>query len=130
MELEAPFDAPEGAEGGPLLGGGGGCAFGTLGAAPDVLGCEPVEGRPKAEFELIFSLLLLKFAIEFDTDLFTSDMSVSLRACFGLLVDEGGGGGPPLDGPFTTLLLTLLLFDCPGLNAPGGLRGAEPGAEM
>lgn len=72
---------------------------------------------------------MLKFAIEFNTDpLFISDMSVSLRACFGLLDVEGGVGGPPLDGPFTTLLLTLLLFDCPGLNAPGGRRGAEPGA--
>ena len=122
FELEAPCDAPPGgAEGGPLLGGGGGCDLGTLGAAPEVL--------PKCEFELILSLLLLKLAIELDTDLCTSDMSVSLWACFGLFVVGGGGGGPPLDGPFTILLFTLLLFDCTGLFDPGGRNGPAPGAE-
>lgn len=79
FELEAPCDVPPGgAEGGPLTGGGGGCALGTPGAAPDIFECKPVEGRPEAELEFTFSLLLLKFAIEFDTDLCISDKSVSL----------------------------------------------------
>lgn len=83
-----------GPEGGPRVGGGGGWDFGTPGAGPNPRRTLPL-------FELILSVLLLKFAILFDTELLICDKSVSLCACDGLFCTGGGGGAVfPLLGPF------------------------------